>query len=332
MMTNNTLVTKKRKPKLHTKSKEFPTFIRQYDPDYVCEEDLILNHWKDGPVNCKGRLMDEQGHIIDRDIHDPRIDKQLDVDGKLYLFKLAKVVTPQQRAKMVFGDDIGRMYDNRMNMHKVKTDIPKTIRIHNQEFDSYYILGYGGAGFSLMPSDVIIKDQPNMEKRTALLRVYGYERFIRENGGKLELLPKPGDYPNGWIYSLIMDNYKMVFLKLINRTIEPGAETLSKEDRISSGLTEDGFKIYVQGIPNDVEWPYIAYACQWAQGRMNKDFTPVRPSVESIMKAAKDSGKPTTLKFAEFLSDAVYQTNKDIIDAINENIRLAKPYNLEIES
>jgi hypothetical protein len=110
----------------------------------------------------------------------------------------------------------------------------------------------------------VITEEENAEVRTAMIRLYGFDNFIKYGGGKLVLEGQVNDW-TGAIYELEFNKRKMHYLKMINRTIEPGSEKLTEEQRISSGLTKDGYKIYVKGIPLD-EWKSIADAVAWTFG------------------------------------------------------------------
>ena len=127
-----------------------------------------------------------------------------------------------------------------------------------------------------VPLDTIVKESFNMltvqevlelanaEVRSLMIRLWksgypeegstGFTRFIADGGGELYMSPQgPDDYQDGAIYKIETETREGgdlrrnvgFALKLVNQTIEPGAEELNEEDRKKKGLTEGGYKIYV---------------------------------------------------------------------------------------
>jgi len=115
--------------------------------------------------------------------------------------------------------------------------------------------------FFLWSGDLLRVDQifciPNAEIRTSMIRRWknkGFEDFIKDGGGSLYMSPiNDKDYQFAAIYKLEIPEENGTIrvgfaLKLINRTMEPGADAMTPEERVKIGLTPDGFKIYVQGL------------------------------------------------------------------------------------
>ncbi len=143
----------------------------------------------------------------------------------------------------------------------------------------------------MVPQD--FGDIDNLEVRTALLRYYcnkhydgQISEFIRHGGGRVVLSgnAEDGDYQYGEILEFIWNGESMYFLKLINRTVEPGSEKLLEDQRLKQGLTKDGFKVYLLGIPVD-KYKSVRDAVAWTFGaEKNKkgDFVFKYPSVVDI--------------------------------------------------
>lgn len=124
-----------------------------------------------------------------------------------------------------------------------------------------YMLGIN----ELSATDII--EEQNAEVRMALIRALGFDKFVQQGGGQLVREPDENDYQDGSIYMLEFNNQKAYFLKLINQTIEPGAEELNEQQRVACGLTADGRQIYVLGIPhNDFKTIRDAIGWTWELG------------------------------------------------------------------
>lgn len=108
--------------------------------------------------------------------------------------------------------------------------------------------------------------EQNQEVRTALLGLL----CINSGGDFTDLITRQGyqfvdkstvddDYEFADIMSFPFGDAKtpILVLKLINRTIEPGAETATEEERLSRGLTKEGYKIYILGITDQHVQPYV---------------------------------------------------------------------------
>lgn len=111
----------------------------------------------------------------------------------------------------------------------------------------------------------IALSEQNQELRTAMLGMLCHN----EGGNFTNLIANRGfqfvdknlidnDYEFAEVMSFPFGDAKtpIYVLKLINRTTEPAPETMTEEEKIAAGLTEDGYKIYLLGVTNEHEQPY----------------------------------------------------------------------------
>lgn len=130
--------------------------------------------------------------------------------------------------------------------------------------------------YGLLTVDDIVKE-PNVEVRRVMLLFYGLENFIRDGGGQMVMNPQKltGDYSYAAVYKFNFDGQDTYFLMLINRTIEPGAEDLTPDERLKRGLTPDGYKKYVIGCkkpePEDTLYDMVGYTWRLPRGTYRPD-------------------------------------------------------------
>lgn len=158
--------------------------------------------------------------------------------------------------------------------NRVRTKFPDLIESDDYKLSLFginvnweYVLGIN----ALCAQDII--EEQNADIRMALIRALGFDKFIQQGGGKLIREPDADDYQDGSIYLLELNNQQAYFLKLINQTIEPGTEELTEEQRVASGLTADGRKIYVLGIPHN-DFKTIRDAIGWTFGLGEGEYWP----------------------------------------------------------
>lgn len=102
----------------------------------------------------------------------------------------------------------------------------------------------------------------NVEARRSLIALYGIDKFIGEliKQGKAELVLEPvnkDDYQYGRLWQIIIEEQGFKYLEVINRTIEPGADKMTKKQRLEAGLTEDGYARYFLGVDPSVNYDTI---------------------------------------------------------------------------
>lgn len=114
----------------------------------------------------------------------------------------------------------------------------------------------------LTPDDVL--GLQNMESRRILIALWchnfnkTFTQFFIEAGATLVTDNITTDYQYASVLELPLDRgNKIRLLKLINRTKEPGFEQMNINERKARGLTPEGERIYIAGIPETIPRAFV---------------------------------------------------------------------------